>query len=206
MNDHSNNNSNDNQQVPSRQPKDKARREIIKKTLTGGALAGTAVAMIPANWSRPVVQSVLLPAHAQTSEQSPEPDTEPDGNFTFEQRILDGRLPRWLNWLVPTVHAQTGTCPIRAGCAKLSNEEFTFYVFGECCCNSASGRLGDTIPGEAFAPIDCGSGEPCNMPSIELVSLSGEPGSRTLTVSVDGGSEIELPETVDNCGCGTLTR
>jgi len=42
------------------------RRKIIKRTIQGGAMAGAAT-LLPAKWTRPVVASVLLPAHAQAS-------------------------------------------------------------------------------------------------------------------------------------------
>jgi len=37
-----------------------ARRKLLKSLATGGSIA-----MLPINWSRPAVQSVVLPAHAQ---------------------------------------------------------------------------------------------------------------------------------------------
>ncbi|MDZ7840485.1 MAG: hypothetical protein U5R46_06640 [Gammaproteobacteria bacterium] len=36
--------------------------------LTGGVAAGAALPLLPAHWTHPIVDSVLLPAHAQTSE------------------------------------------------------------------------------------------------------------------------------------------
>ncbi len=40
------------------------RRNLLKALASGGVVAGTA---LPAAWTRPVVDSVLLPAHAQTT-------------------------------------------------------------------------------------------------------------------------------------------
>ncbi|GMR05429.1 MAG: hypothetical protein BMS9Abin25_0004 [Gammaproteobacteria bacterium] len=42
------------------------RRKLVKKLATGGAIAA-AVPVIPKQWAKPVTDSVLLPAHAQTS-------------------------------------------------------------------------------------------------------------------------------------------
>jgi len=42
------------------------RRKLVKKLVTGGAIAA-AVPVIPKQWAKPVTDSVLLPAHAQTS-------------------------------------------------------------------------------------------------------------------------------------------
>lgn len=43
-----------------------ARRNILRKIVAGGSL-GAGAAMVPSSWTRPVVGSVLLPAHAQSS-------------------------------------------------------------------------------------------------------------------------------------------
>ena len=42
-----------------------SRRKILKQTLAGGAVISAGVAS--SKWSKPVVDSVVLPAHAQTS-------------------------------------------------------------------------------------------------------------------------------------------
>ena len=47
--------------------KNNQRRKALKTIGVTGVLAGT----VPATWSTPVVKSVLLPAHAQTSEPQP---------------------------------------------------------------------------------------------------------------------------------------
>ena len=44
--------------------KDDSRRSLLKKLAVGG-IAGAAM---PAQWSRPVIDTVILPAHAQTSD------------------------------------------------------------------------------------------------------------------------------------------
>lgn len=43
----------------------KSRRKLLTAMMTGGAVAGAAG--LPKKWTSPVVDSVLLPAHAQTS-------------------------------------------------------------------------------------------------------------------------------------------
>ena len=44
-----------------------SRRKALKAIGVGGVLAGT----IPSSWTKPVVKSVILPAHAQTSQPEP---------------------------------------------------------------------------------------------------------------------------------------
>jgi len=48
------------------EPKDKSRRSALKKILVGaGVLAGYQV--LPKQWTKPIIEQVVLPAHAQTS-------------------------------------------------------------------------------------------------------------------------------------------
>ena len=47
----------------SKQPNKATRRKLLISIGAGGAFANT----LPAHWTRPIVDSVLLPAHAQTS-------------------------------------------------------------------------------------------------------------------------------------------
>ncbi len=51
-----------------------ARRAILRRILGTGALLSTGFAL-PDRWTRPVVESVLLPAHAQTSVEPDSADT-----------------------------------------------------------------------------------------------------------------------------------
>ena len=75
----------------------KSRRNILKKLAVGG-IAGAA---LPTQWSRPVVDSVMLPAHAQTSDDTvfggggaglPGPGPAPADSIGEE--ILDFFTPR----------------------------------------------------------------------------------------------------------------
>lgn len=52
-----------------------ARRSLLKSVVAGGGVFAVGK-MLPESWTRPVVQSVALPAHAQTS-----PFSGPVGNF-----------------------------------------------------------------------------------------------------------------------------
>lgn len=55
-----------NKQRPQNLPESQARRKTMKKLAIGaGALAG--YSMLPEKWTRPVIEGIVLPAHAQTS-------------------------------------------------------------------------------------------------------------------------------------------
>ena len=59
-----------------------SRRRLLKQIGVAGAVTGAA-AMLPAKWAKPVVDKVLVPAHAQTSPTTtPTPTTTPEGPCT----------------------------------------------------------------------------------------------------------------------------
>ena len=53
---------------------DKARRKLLKTIVSGGG-AIVAGKSLPESWTKPVVDSVMLPAHAETSPAEPTPPT-----------------------------------------------------------------------------------------------------------------------------------
>lgn len=66
------------------------RRKLLKSALLGGGAAATSLYLAPERWTRPIIQSVTLPAHAQTS-----PDTLGDGPWAGDAGPLeDVSLPR----------------------------------------------------------------------------------------------------------------
>lgn len=56
------------------------RRRTLKRLAAGGAAAGV-VAGLPTRWTQPVVKSVMLPAHAQLSEEGEQDCTAPPGCY-----------------------------------------------------------------------------------------------------------------------------
>jgi hypothetical protein len=167
-------------------------RSSRRKLLKGIALS------LPAAWSAPVVQSVILPAHAQTSGDESESQPE-DGRFAFG---FSSPLTRnLLNWFVPTAHA-TSHCAPQVGCATLQDGVLTIFVaHDECCCYNGSGNLdGGSIPlttGDGY----CGG---CGPYTAELVELTGVQGARTLRLSIDGQTVDFAEEAAGDCACLTL--
>ncbi len=54
-----------------------SRRKAIKRILVGGGLV-TGATMLPKKWTKPVVDAITVPAHAQASlTTSPRPTTTP---------------------------------------------------------------------------------------------------------------------------------
>ena len=76
-----------------------SRRKLLK-SIAAGSGAIVAGKSLPENWSRPVVDSVMLPAHAQTSgpiysvnntrRQEDFPDTQPDFDYIRVCAVVSG--------------------------------------------------------------------------------------------------------------------
>ena len=60
-----------------------ARRSVLKKMVVGGGVAATAK-MMPDEWQKPVVESVILPAHAGTSPDNGM-NTSPNSTFVVTE-------------------------------------------------------------------------------------------------------------------------
>jgi hypothetical protein len=52
--------------------KEEERRKILKSTLAGGAIVTANI--MPDDWTEPVLDSIILPAHAQTSGDAADSD------------------------------------------------------------------------------------------------------------------------------------
>jgi hypothetical protein len=63
-----------------------SRRKLLK-SIAAGSGAIVAGKSLPENWKRPVVDSVMLPAHAQTSPPTSPPPTSPPPTCTLPQTI-----------------------------------------------------------------------------------------------------------------------
>ncbi len=59
-----------------------ARRQLLKTLVAGGGVMASGK-LLPDEWSRPVVESVLLPAHAQTTGDDSDDEVDYDGVFAF---------------------------------------------------------------------------------------------------------------------------
>lgn len=63
--------------------REQARRRILKRLVAGGGIVATE-RIIPQDWHRPVVESVILPAHAQTSPGTEEDKPTPENTMNME--------------------------------------------------------------------------------------------------------------------------
>ena len=95
-------------------PISQTRRSALKKMLVGtGVAAGTA--LLPERWAKPIVDKVLVPAHAQTScNYSCEITGPADLNIPFGESIY----PKW------TI-TNTGNCDLTDGVADFDIDDNT---------------------------------------------------------------------------------
>ena len=154
------------------QGKNKARRTILKTLVTGGS-ALTAAKVTPDQWIKPVVESVIIPSHAQTTGGGA---GNPAGGFAAAGVVVDnykhgsGELfaredisDELLEFFMPS--AQAGGCPSNSACSAdfaldISNSSVFVCAFGGDV-GGAIGGLGrvDLManPPQIFGPINVGS-------------------------------------------------
>lgn len=82
--------------------KHQVRRSTLKTLLVGGGTL--TLSALPSQWTKPMVDAVMLPSHAQTTE----PEPEARNGFSV---ALETRAPGLLNRIIPTAHASTVVAP-----------------------------------------------------------------------------------------------
>lgn len=127
--------------------KNTARRRLLKSVVAGGGVLATGK-LLPENWARPVVQSVVLPVHAQTSPVSF------DGLFDTGELLVDagGSQPgSILDMFVSPAHAAHLTCNavsriqinVSGGNANICFTTFSSNFPGSTSVNESTGELAD---------------------------------------------------------------
>lgn len=61
--------------------KEAARRRVLKRLVAGGGFVATGK-MMPDDWQKPVIESVILPVHAQMSPEDTEEEPPPSNTNT----------------------------------------------------------------------------------------------------------------------------
>jgi hypothetical protein len=124
-----------------------ARRRKLLKTIAAGSGAVIAGKNLPDNWVRPVVDSVTLPAHAQTSTRTfflINTITHMDNQLldvTPEELIAQSEQGP-LNWLVKTAEAQP---PTQVFCIQVTGNDYTAQVQVFSNYYTGSGTVGDPL-------------------------------------------------------------
>ena len=101
------------------------RRRKLLKTIAAGSGLIAAGKSLPDSWSRPVVDSIMLPAHAQTSGRI----FTGSGNVVIEGKSnSDTRFAALTDTLIPEAHAQAMVFPEYAGCAIEVDGGFDVWI------------------------------------------------------------------------------
>ncbi len=156
------------------QRKNGARRKILRNIVVGGG-AMTAARAVPEHWSRPVVDSVVLPGHAATSVAGGGGPV-PVGTFVSGSVVVDNSDPfegtqfaeaagepdsiseELLEFFMPSAHAQQAQC--NASCKVVFHATVEQSRAAICFVGSVSGSASCTVV-------------PGNPPSLRIVSRSG---------------------------------
>lgn len=190
------------------------RRGALKRLAAGGAAAGV-LATLPSRWTRPVVESVALPAHAQTSPSD-------DGDFfttgpimssvtTDESYELAGASSRagWMSWVIPNAQAQVQpACTLCDVCARINDESITVTMLftlpdtnSAIACFAGTGETGETLTLQAVS----GSELSCGVTAPTIVSVGGTAPARTMVLAI-GLGQVQLEEDpTQDCACGALS-
>lgn len=135
------------------QKKYASRRKLLKSVVAGGGVLATGK-LLPESWMKPVVQAVVLPAHAQTSPGSF------DGLYVFDAGstgdAMDSQPGSILDMFVSPAHATHLTCNavsqiqinVSGGNADICFTYFGSNLPGSTSVNESTGELADaTISG-----------------------------------------------------------
>ena len=180
-----------------------SRRKLLKSIAagTGAVVAGKS---LPESWSRPVVDSVMLPAHAMTS---------PGNQYTNSQNVLldnQSRFARVVDSLVPEANAAQDNGnggPTEITCLTITGESM---VKIEGLIHNSKGNAlvvaqnvtvaGDAVP---MAITDCEPASGIGQITVQVHTLTNN--SATGTYSIGGGGSNLVPFTVTPGSCSAPT-
>lgn len=174
-----------------------SRRRLLKVL---GASGGVVVAAtLPKNWSTPVVESVVLPAHAQTTEPDDE-SGQPRRQCCVIEALIDGRSQlviqgdavRWdhFEFSAPGLHEQQDLPTVLCG-----EDWFPVWPGGQFvdCSNCTSLSVNGLVPGLATRDQTVQLEELQARNSVQVAQQPNSGNGYTLIVEfndTDGGSEI----------------
>lgn len=126
--------------------KNKARRKLLRSLAAGGGVMATG-ALLPKEWTAPIVESAILPAHAGMS-----PPMNVTGNFGPAAMLSGARndSPSVLDLVVSPAHASLSCCSATVGNLTFS-ACYSVFTNSYALCGSARG-----IQSSALTPLNCG--------------------------------------------------
>lgn len=127
------------------------RRKLLKSVIAGGGTV-TVAKMMPEQWARPVVDSVMLPSHATTSQLSPfGPFVNANGPFAMAdqetQLAEQGFSKELLEFFAPAAEARIDSVYLNSMSLTV-NESGKAYLCGTC--NSSTQVLAVQVTNNSF--------------------------------------------------------
>lgn len=120
---------------------DNPRRSTLKTLLVGGGTL--TLGALPSQWTKPVVDSVMLPVHAQTTETGPPPNgiSVPATPLPLES----GRAPSLLDYVIPSAHASIAGIPAGFLCIESTETGWAASYDAAGDVLVGSGNFGDCV-------------------------------------------------------------
>ncbi|MCK5359283.1 MAG: hypothetical protein KAJ95_01580 [Gammaproteobacteria bacterium] len=178
------------------------RRKLLKSVVAGGG-AATVAKILPDQWARPVVDSVMLPSHAQTSKSPFGPFVNASGPFVLNetdvQMAEQGFSEELLEFFAPAAHAGIGGCIALESMSFTANSSGDSFLCGEY--NLSTQVIAVQVSNGSFTSSECLHGYPVAGGSFNesagwVVSFVNSSTTVTLT---EGGSGCSSSNTAGSC-------
>lgn len=176
--------------------KSSEKRRKLLKSIAAGSGAVIAGKSLPENWARPVVDSVMLPAHAQTSVtrsffvNNPNRITQMDNRLlgvTPEELIAQSEAGP-LNWLVKPAEAQPTA---NIFCINVTGNDYQAHIQYFAYYYTGSGTVGDPL-----SALTSG----CQMPPPLQFTVDDIVGSMA-NIRLSDGKKINITISVPEAPC-----
>lgn len=174
---------------------DQPRRKLLK-SLVAGSGAIVAGKSLPDSWAKPIVDSVMLPAHAQTSQAVTPPPTGLFSSTLSDGPVASG-VTRTFNFdvtgFIPT---GDGTLDVTAlgDIANSGNEDYEIFFEGT--------SLGSIGPGAMFSQ-QCDAIGVSDSYTILQADLIAAAADNIITITAVAGSAVNILPTL--CADSTVT-
>ncbi len=192
----------------------KSRRRLVATLAAGGA--GSMLYSLPDGWKRPVVESVVLPAHAQTTaaEEEPERPDLSDGSFSlFAEALVLVPDRDILDYFASTAHADPSVMPFNtvSGCldlsdGRLSGEIIIGFEGFPCLAEydlSGGAALNGSVDADDIVAFDLEFVEECGdhtpPATLEFLSISGTAPNRTVRIRLTTAGASETFDCPEGC-------
>jgi len=177
---------------------DQPRRKLLKSIIAGSGaiLAGKS---LPDSWAKPVVDSVMLPAHAQTSQALIPPPSGPFSSTLSDGPVASGGTRTFNFDVTGFIPTGDGTVDIIAigDIANTANEDYEIFIEGTSLGLTSIGTL-------VLQQCDgIGVSDSFNIFQADLIAAAAD---NTITITAVAGAGVAISGLcVDNTVTATLS-